>query len=323
MNAGFIDILVGFVTSLIMFGIGLTLTVTDFKAIFVKPKAVWVALFFQMVVLPVIAFCICLFAPIRPEFKMGLIILAASPGGSTSGFITYLLKANVALSVSLTAINSILTLITIPLIVTIGLITFMDQSTAIGLPVLPTILQVILVILIPTLLGLLVRHFKPLTAIRAEKIVKVVMIVLLVFVFAVKFLASEANGGTPIEESDYRSILPYAIFFNLVCIILGYLFTKFFRLDHKTALTTSIETSVHNTSLSLLIAGTILANQEIVKPILIYALFSFWTPLIFGYFANKWIKTRLPEEDLQPLPHAPSEARTDTQDLKEVAGDAG
>ncbi|NII28106.1 bile acid:sodium symporter family protein [Pseudoflavitalea sp. X16] len=289
MNVGFMDILIGFVTSLIMFGIGLTLTIKDFKSIFINHKIVGVPLFFQMVALPIIAFYICYSAHIKPEFKVGLIILACSPGGSTSGFITYLLKANVALSISLTAINSLLTLISIPLVVSMGLKAFMAQSANLSLPVLPTIIQIISAILIPTMTGLLIRHYKTSFAIKTEKIVKVIMIILLITIFIIKFFASEDKGGAKIEKADYISILPYCVIFNLTCIILGYIFIKFFHLDHKTAITTSVETSVHNTPLALLIAGTIIGNQEMVKPILIYSIFSFWTPLAFGYFANKLV----------------------------------
>lgn len=116
---------------------------------------------------------------------------------------------------------------------------------------------------------------------------------MLIIVFIIKFFASESNGGAVIEKEDYFSILPYCIIFNVTCIIFGYIFIKLFNLDHKTAITTSVETSVHNTPVALLIAGTIIGNNEMVKPILIYSIFSFWTPLVFGYFANKLTKENI------------------------------
>lgn len=290
MNIEFIDILTSFLTGLIMFGVGLALQLSDIKEVFKNPKSIFVALSFQMIALPIIAFLICFFAPIKPEFKLGLVILACSPGGTTSGFLSYLLKANVALSVVLTAINSLLTLISIPIIVSFGIKSFMSLDTKVALPILSTISQIFFIIIIPTFIGITLRHFKKAFAIRIEKVVKIVMIVLLLGLFIIKFFAGEKYGGSVITKSEYTLLLPYTILFNLICLILGYFFIKLFKLDHKTGLTTSIETSVHNTPLALLIAGTILANQEMVKPILIYTIFSFWTPIIFGLLTNKLAK---------------------------------
>lgn len=292
MNFTPIDLFTGFVTSLILFGIGLTLTIDDFKRIFIQPKAVVVALGFQMIALPLLAFLICFVAPIKNEFKVGLIILACSPGGSTSGFISYLLKANIALSVSLTAINSLLTLVSIPLLVSLALSVFMAESTHITLPVIPSIIQIFIVIIVPTFIGVAVRYFHESFAIRIEKIVRVLMIVLLLVVYAIKFFANPENGGANILISDYVEILPVAVIFNLVCIIFGYFFIKLFSLDHKTGITTSVETSVHNTPLAILLASSVIGDQEMVKPILIYSLFSFWTPLIFGFIANYMVRKK-------------------------------
>lgn len=292
MNFTPIDLFTGFVTSLILFGIGLTLTVNDFKKIFVQPKAVVVALGFQMIALPLLAFLICFVAPIKNEFKVGLIILACSPGGSTSGFISYLLKANIALSVSLTAINSLLTLVSIPLLVSLALSVFMAESTHITLPIVPSVVQIFVVIIVPTFIGVAVRHFYENFAIRIEKVVRVLMIVLLLVVYIIKFFASPENGGANILVSDYVEILPVAVIFNLVCIIFGYFFIKLFSLDHKTGITTSVETSVHNTPLAILLASSVIGDQEMVKPILIYSLFSFWTPLIFGFIANYMVRNK-------------------------------
>lgn len=282
-----IDILISCATGLIMFGIGLSLTAFDFKQIFKQPKAISLALFSQMVALPFIAFFIAFLAPISAEFKIGLIILAASPGGATSGFITYLLKGDIALSVSLTAVNSFLTLLTIPIVVAFGLKTFSFQSIAIELPILETVLQIFFVIILPTLLGLAVRHFNANLAIRIESKVKFTMIFLLLIVFTTKFFANESDGGVNFQFDDFKSILPIAFIFNFCCLLFGYLFLKLFAQNHKSCLTTSIECSVHNTPLAVLVAGTIIRNSQMTKPILIYALFSFWTALIFGYFANK------------------------------------
>ncbi|HEX9928634.1 MAG TPA: hypothetical protein VGB02_08875, partial [Pyrinomonadaceae bacterium] len=149
------------------------------------------------------------------------------------------------------------------------------------------ILQIVFIVIIPTCIGVAVRHKYLSFATNTEKIVKVFLLILLPALFFIKFFASEEYGGVNIQKSDYQTLFPITIIFNLICIILGYLFILINKLNHKTRLTTSIETSVHNTPLALLIAGTILNNQEMVKPIMIYTIFSFWTPIIFGVIVNK------------------------------------
>jgi BASS family bile acid:Na+ symporter len=286
-NYNLIDILVSSATGLIMFGIGLSLTVSDFIHILKQPKAILLALLSQMVVLPLIAFLICFLASISPEFKIGIIILAASPGGATSGFITYLLNADIALSVSLTATNSFLTLLTIPIVVTLGLKTFTTQSMSIDLPILQTVFQIFIIIIFPTLLGLTIRHFKEQYSIMYELKIKFLMITLLLIVFSIKIFASKNNGGVNFKLTDFTDILPIAFIFNLCCMLFGYFFLKLLNQNHKSSLTASIESSVHNTPLAVLVAGTLIGNLEMTKPILIYALFSFWTALIYGFILNK------------------------------------
>jgi bile acid:Na+ symporter, BASS family len=286
MEYSLIDILVSCATGLIMFGIGISISISDFKNIFVWPKALTVSLVSQMFALPIIAFVIAYFAPISPAFKVGLVILAASPGGATSGFITYLLRGHIALSVSLTSINSFLTLISIPLVVNLALKFFMGEHKEIELPILDSILQIFLITILPTLAGIAFRYFNEKLSIRIDKILKFVMIFLLLIVFLIKAFANQENGGVSFVKSDFYNIIPYALLLNFSCLLFGYFFLWVFGLPHHSRITASIESGVHNTPLAILIAGTLLANQEMVKPILLYALFSFWTSFIFGYFLN-------------------------------------
>lgn len=290
MHHNLIDILVSTVTGLIMLGIGLSLRLIDFKNIFIAPKAIATALFSQMVALPIIAFIITMFAPISPEFKIGLIILAASPGGATSGFITYLLKGDIALSVSLTAVNSFLTLFSIPLVVNMALLFYLGESRTIHVPILDTLIHIFIITIIPVSIGIAIRHFKEKFAISIEKVLKFVMIFLLLVVFLIKFFAGKENGGVDFIRQDFYDILPYALLLNICCLLFGYTFLKLFKLSHKSSITASIESGVHNTSLALSIAATIIANAEMSKPILLYAMFSFITSLVIGYVLNYYFE---------------------------------
>lgn len=287
MDLKFIDLLTAVVTGAMMLSLGLSITHGEIFEKFKKPKTLLVPLLFQMAALPIIAFLICSLTDISPEFKIGIIILSSTPGGTTAGFISFLLKADVALSISLTTINSFLSLLTIPLIVSFGFTLFMNSTASVELPIIHTILQIVLIVIIPTCIGVAIRHKYLIFATNTEKIIKVFLLILLPALFFIKFFAGEQYGGVNIQKADYQLLFPITIIFNLICIILGYLFVLLNNLPHKTRLTTSIETSVHNTPLALLIAGTILNNQEMVKPIMIYTIFSFWTPIIFGMITNK------------------------------------
>jgi bile acid:Na+ symporter, BASS family len=285
-----IDILVSTVLGLIMFGVGLSLTVEKFTNIIKHPKAFSLALASQMIALPLIAFFVATVANVSNETKVGLVILAASPGGSTSGFITHLFKVDVALSISLTAINSFLTLFSIPFVVNIALQHFMGQNTNIVLPFWDTFVHIFFIALIPAGLGVAVHHRFPVWANRVKNPTKWVMIILLAISFTIKMFAGKSSGGSGITLAQSLTIIPSALTLNIACLIFGYLFLKIFGFSHSTNLTASIESGVHNTTLAFLIAGTLLQNQEMVKPPLVYAMFSFWTALLWGFISSKIAK---------------------------------
>jgi BASS family bile acid:Na+ symporter len=284
----FIDVFISVVLAAIMFGLGLSLTVGSFKKIVFYPRAFFIGLASQMIALPLIAYVILMFTNLPDVFKVGIMILAACPGGTTSGFVTYMFKGNVALSISLTAINSLLTIFTIPIVVNLALRHYMKQEIELHLPLLSSITQIFLVTLLPAALGLLVRKVRPLLADLLQKRIKYILILLLAVVYSVKFFAGEKYGGSGISMSEVLMIMPSAFIFNVVCFVFSIAFGKTTRLKIRDAFTIAIEVSLHNTTLALLIAGTLLQNQDMVKPALIYSMFSFWSALLFS-FITKWL----------------------------------
>jgi bile acid:Na+ symporter, BASS family len=293
MNPQIIDFAVSIVLGLIMFGIGLSLTVKDFTNILRFPRAFTAALGAQMIGLPIIAFTIALLAPIPAEIKVGLIILSASPGGATSGFLTYLWGGNVALSLSITSINSILTLFSIPIIVNLGLKVFFGTSTDLHLPFWETVQHIFLITIVPATLGLLVRRNYEDFAEKISKPAKYVMMALLFVVFTIKIFAGQSYGGSGITMRDFLIISPFALLQNACCLFFGYFTLKRLNLPHSSCLTAAMESGVQNTTLAFLIAGTLLNNQEMVKPALIYSMYSFWTACIFAYSSNRINKEQL------------------------------
>jgi BASS family bile acid:Na+ symporter len=219
--------------------------------------------------------------------KVGLIILASCPGGTTSGVITYFFKGNVALSIIFTSINSVLTLFSIPFIVNLSLLFFYGKSTIIHLSYLETIIQIFAVTIIPAFIGVLIRTHNPEFAIKAQRPLKFLLVVALAIVFLILFFAGNKTGGTGITRKEVFNILPYALLLNALCMAWGFVLGIITKLGIRNSYTIGIEASVHNTTLAFLVAGTLLNDPDMVKPALIYAMFSFWTAVIYSFIIKK------------------------------------
>ncbi len=285
-----IDLLVSSVLVLIMFGIGVSLTISDISFVFAKPKALVVSLFSQMVFLPLIAFAICFLFDMPIYVKIGLIILASSPGGSTAGIITYLFKGNIALSIILTTLNSLLTLISIPLIVNYSLRVFVGHELEFQLPLWETMKEIFVLTVIPASVGVLLKTWNKRLANVISKYTKPVLIVLLGFVFVLKFVGVKEQAG--INLIEVLEIFPSAIFFNVACFAIAYLLAKWFKLGFQNLITISIESAIHNTTMAFLISGTLMHNEQYGKVSIVYAMFSFWTALLFCYLITLFNKRK-------------------------------
>lgn len=284
----YIDLLISAVLSLMMIGIGLSLTPASFKNIFTEPKSLIIGLVIQMIALPIIAFIITLFSGLSLPVRIGLIILAACPGGTTAGIITFFFKGNVALAITFAAVNSLLTLFSIPFIVNLSLKYYYGQTAEIQLPYLETIIQIFSVTILPAAIGVLIRIYKPFFAASIQQSLRYIMLLALAAVFIIKFFAGEHAGGTGITMNEIIQISPYALLLNVVCFLFGYVIGLSTKLGAANSYTIAIEAAVHNTTLAFLVAGTILQNQDMVKPSLIYAMFSFWTALLFSYAIKRY-----------------------------------
>ncbi len=301
-----VDILISCVLSLIMFSIGLSLSIKNFKKILIFPKSVISGLTAQMIALPIIAFIFCVCSDLKPEFKVGLIILSVCPGGTTSNFITYLLNGNTELSVSMTTINSFLTLFSIPFFVNISLIFFIGEGTDFNLPYLETFLQIFFITIIPTTIGIIINIKLPKLANKLNSqiniklfifkkmkfnFIKLFTIILLGIVFTIKLFASESSGGAGLTKNNFIQLLPIGLLFNITGLFFGYFLSLLLKLKDQTPMTIGIEVGLQNTTLAFLIAGTLLKNTEMQKPALVYAFFSFLVAILFGLF-TKYLKSK-------------------------------
>jgi bile acid:Na+ symporter, BASS family len=282
-----IDVLLSLTLAFIMLGVGLSLTTESFRTLFLFPRPLVVGLLSQLIVLPVIAFLISYFSALSLPLKVGLIILASCPGGTTSGLLTYYFKGNVALSITFTSINSILTLFTIPFIVNLSLLFYYGKTTLIHLSYIETIIQIFIITIIPAFIGVLIRTYRPVFALKAQRPVKVLLTIALAIVFIILFFAGNKKGGTGITTKEVLNILPYALLLNVLCMSWGFFLGLITRLGLSNSFTIGIEASVHNTTLAFLVAGTLLHNPEMEKPALIYAMFSFWTAVLYSIVVKK------------------------------------
>ena len=282
-----VDLLLSLVLALIMLGIGASLRIKDFNYVVMNPKALFWGLILQMLFLPLIALLIVSMSNLNPFLCVGLFIVSLCPGGTTSNFISYIIKAEVALSIAMTSINSFLILISIPFLSNFAMGRFLESDKIISLPIKETILQIFLIILIPVIIGLACRHFFEEFVVKLQRPLKYINVTLLALVFSVKFFAKSENGGSGINTDDIFLILPYALLIHLVSMLSSYLLSRKMNLNNRESVTIGIEVGLQNTALALLITGTLIGNTEMTKPALVYAMFSFFTTLIFSLLASR------------------------------------
>jgi len=293
LNLTYIDYLVSTVLATIMFGVGLSINFNDLRQIYRSPKAFILGLISQMILLPLIVFAIIGFTDLPPVIKVGFIILAACPGGTTSGFVTVLFRGNVALSVSLITVNSLITLVTIPLLVNLALTVFTGRHSQFELPLVQTFLQIFFITLLPAFTGILIRYYRARIADRIQSPVRTVMIILFAGVYILIAFTDETKGGSGITLPDLWSILPYAVLVNFAGFAAGMAMGLFGKSGLRTSWTIGVEVALQNTTLALMVAGTLIQSNEMVKPALVYALFSFWTALLYGIVVKWYNKSKL------------------------------
>ena len=271
---------------IIMFGIGLALEKKDFENVILYPRAIVIGLIAQMILLPLVAFAIVLLTDLPPIVKVGFILISACPGGSASNLVAHLLRGNVALCISLTAINSLLILITLPLIVNLGLFIFIGETHEIELPIMNTILKIFFTTLIPTFAGVLIRHKNLRLAIKLEKPMRYIMTILLFSVFAALIIFEERSTNEGV--SKYTYLFPYALALNFVAMFIGYMFSRKMGLDNRNNYTISIQVGLQNSALAIFVASSLLEQREMAMVAVVYSSFTFFSTLFFGYLAKRF-----------------------------------
>ncbi|MCK4921870.1 MAG: bile acid:sodium symporter family protein [Bacteroidales bacterium] len=257
---------------IIMLGMGLSLVFADFKRIIVYPKAIFVGLANQLILLPIIGFTIAIIFPMRPEIAIGIMILAACPGGPTSNLITHLAKGDTALSVTLTAISSFVTILTIPFIVNFSLKYFQEEGEMIRLDVVSTIIQIFAIIVIPITIGMFIRHYKTGFALKMAKPVRIASAIVLALVIIGIVIKERENIISYFQQAGWLALL-----LNVSTMAVGYFSSRIFKIKDKRAISISIESGIQNGTLAISIAVVLLGSSELAITPAIYSLIMFFT----------------------------------------------
>lgn len=268
----------------IMLGMGLELTLKDFQRILIEPKGVLLGLVAQLVMLPLIGFALAALLPLTPELAVGVMILAACPGGPTSNLMTYLAKGRVALSITLTAIGSLITVFTIPLVVNTAMGYFMGAGANLQLPFVTTVIQIAVITLVPVGLGMLLHHYTPQFAATVERQVKWLAMFFLGLVIAGLLLKERDNVLNFFLQVGWVT-LPLVV----LSMSAGYGLARLARLDQPSATAITIEVGIQNGTLAIAIASapTFLNNPTMAIPAAIYSLVMFVIGGGFAWWAQK------------------------------------
>jgi BASS family bile acid:Na+ symporter len=259
--------------AIIMLGMGMTLIPADFTRIFKFPKAVLIGLTNQLIILPIIGFALAIAFDLNPTMAVGLMILASCPGGATSNLIVQVCKGNIALSVTLTAIASVLSVVTIPFILSYALSYFGSESNiTIELPILDTIIQIMGITVIPISIGMLIRHYKTNFALSMEKTMRIASTVIFILVFIAVIAANFELLGSAMKEVGLVTLL-----LNLITMGIGFLSARLFSLKLKNTISVTVESGIQNGTLAFVIATTVLNNVELGIPTGAYSIWMFLT----------------------------------------------
>ncbi|MFP2932180.1 bile acid:sodium symporter family protein [Pyxidicoccus sp. 3LG] len=285
---------------IIMLGLGLSLTVADFKRVIVYPRAVLVGLVCQMLLLPLVCALVAHAFGLPPELAVGLMLLSASPGGATANLFSHLARGDVALNITLTAVNSALTLFTLPLIINLSMTHFMGEGRAVPMQF-AKVLQVFIIVLGPVSIGMFVRSKRPSLALKLDKPIRLLSAV---------FLAALIGAAVYQERENalgfFKQVGPAALAFNVASMAVGYCVPLLLRLPRKQAVAIGMEIGIHNGMLAIAIAlsPTLLNNPTMSIPPAIYSLIMYFTAAAFGYFVSRGHAEAQDPSEVSPTPNS-------------------
>lgn len=283
----FTEIFLPITLAIITLGIGLSISVQDIRNILVQPRNISVGLFSQLVLLPIIAFAIAWVTGLQAELAVGLVLISICPGGATSNLVNYMIRGNVALSLSITVVNGLITIFTIPLIAMLALDVFLHQDARIQLSFIDAVFQIFMLTVLPATTGILIRRYRPNFAGKLEDPLRYILPVLLFLVFGGVLFIERGDGE--IDLPMFFHILPYTLALNVLAYISGFYFPGLFGLSKRNQFTIAVEVGLQNSTLAIFVATRLLDNYTIALVSVVYGSFSFFTTWAFGYLSRKFL----------------------------------
>ena len=278
------DVILPLALAFIMFVLGLGLTGADFLRVIKKPRDFFVGAFSQIILLPIIAFALVKIWPIAPELAIGVMIIAAAPGGVTSNLLTSFAKGDVALSISLTAIISLLCVITIPYIVLTSIDLLSGTNITQDISLFSMARDMFLIVTVPVILGMVLRRLAPEVSLKFEPIAKKISIILFVLVLIGAITAERENVVSYFAQAGLITLV-----LNVVMMVVAYYVAKLFASGAKQKKCITIECGLQNGTLAIVVATSIFGGGMYVIPAATYSLIMFATSLIFVYFVRKTV----------------------------------
>tara|TARA_B100001964_G_scaffold149766_1_gene164939 strand:+ start:1299 stop:2150 length:852 start_codon:yes stop_codon:yes gene_type:complete len=278
------DIILPLALAFIMFALGLGLTGSDFLRVVRQPRDFFLGSFLQIILLPVIAFILVKIWPIAPELAIGVMIIAAAPGGVTSNLLTSFAKGDVALSISLTAIISLLCVITIPFIVLTSVGLLSDTNVAQDISIIDISRDMFLIVTVPVILGMLVRRFISRIASKFEPIARKVSTVLFILVLLGAIAAEKENIVSYFAQTGLITLA-----LNIIMMVVAFYLAQLLASGVKQKKCITIECGLQNGTLAIFVAVSIFDGGMYVIPAATYSLIMFATSLIFVYLVRKSI----------------------------------
>lgn len=280
------DLLLPISLGIIMLGMGLSLVPNDFKRVALYPKAAAIGILNQIIILPLVGFLLLMIIPMRdPQLAVGIMILAACPGGPTSNLISHISRGDTALSITLTAISSLIVVFTIPLIVNFSMAHFLQVGEYVPLPIFDTMIKVLIITLVPVAIGMFIRAKSPKFSYKMSKPVKIMSGVLLFIIIMAAILNDKENFFSFFAQAG-----PVALALNVVMLIVGYFSARLLSLKISQSITISIESGIQNGTLGIAIAATLLHNPTMTISPAIYSLIMFMTAGVIIAWMNLKVK---------------------------------
>jgi BASS family bile acid:Na+ symporter len=276
----------------IMFTLGAGLTLTDFKRVFLHPKAFAIGVLCHFILLPLVAYGVVMAFGVTGAMAVGFMIIAACPTGTTSNLLTYHARADVALALSFTAVAGVVAVFTIPLILDWSLTHFMGAQQQVAFPYGLVMGQIALLLGVPVALGMLLRKSAPDFTRRFHGTMGLIATVLFVLIV---LAAIAKNWGLLKEHAP--SLAPMVLAINLVMLLIGLGLSLLARVPLRQAATVAIESSVQNSTLAIVISSTILMNDTMMLPAAVYGILMYFTGILFVLITRRFMPARTAGEE--------------------------